>query len=163
MESGASDEVHCGEGATIPDAEGPVLLVHRTDCDWWWQPGVGDGVQRDPPDGVIRKVWEETGFVVTVERLAGVYSWAPRKDELIFSFVCHITAGERWTSDETDDVRFFFPDELPANTFPEHVHRLCDALAGDPKMLLKVAQGPSSRDVARSSIAPEAADTRSSG
>jgi hypothetical protein len=92
-----------GVFATILDADGRVLLVHRTDCDWWCQPG-----------------------------------------------------GERQTSEETDDVRFFFPDELPANTFPEHVHRLRDALAGEPQTLLKVAQGPSSRDVARGSVVPEA-------
>ena len=65
---------------------------------------------------------------MAVERLVGVYSWAPRKDEVIFSFVCRITGGASATSEESDDVRFFAPDELPANTFPEHVHRLRDAL-----------------------------------
>ena len=145
-----------GVFATILDVAGQVLLVHRTDCDWWCQPGGGMESGETPWDSVIREVWEETGFVVAVERLAGVYSWAPRKDELIFSFVCRITGGERQTSDETDDVCFFFPDELPTNTFPEHVHRLRDAPAGEPQTLLKVAQGPSSRDVARGSVSPEA-------
>ena len=74
---------------------------------------VGDGVQRDHLGRCNPEVWEETGFVVAVERLAGVYSWAPRKDELIFSFVCRITGGERQTSDETDDVRFFLPASSP--------------------------------------------------
>ena len=46
-------------------------------------------------------------------------------------------------------MRFFAPDDLPANTFPEHVHRLRDALVAQPETLLKVAQGPSSREVAR--------------
>jgi 8-oxo-dGTP diphosphatase len=109
-----------------------------------------------PWDGVMREVREETGFVVAVERLVGVYSWAPRKDEVIFSFVCRITGGASATSDESDDVRFFAPDELPANTFPEHVHRLRDALSVQPEALLKMAQGPSSREVARGRAAPEA-------
>jgi 8-oxo-dGTP diphosphatase len=142
--------------ATILDAEGLVLLVHRTDCDCWCQLGGGMESGETPWDGVIREVWEETGFAVAVEQLAGVYSWAPRKDELIFSFVCRITGGERQTSDETDDVCFFFQNELPENTFPEYVHCLHDALAGGRQTLLKVAQGPSSRDVARGSVAPEA-------
>ena len=46
-------------------------------------------------------------------------------------------------------MRFFALDSLPANTFPEHVHRIRDALRGEPHALLKVAEGPSSRDVAR--------------
>jgi 8-oxo-dGTP diphosphatase len=149
-------KVSVGVFATILDAAGRVLLVHRTDCDWWCQPGGGMESGETPWDGVVREAREETGFDVAVERLVGVYSWAPRKDEVIFSFVCHITGGASTTSDESDEVRFFAPDELPANTFPEHVHRLRDALVAQPEALLTVAQGPSSREVARGRAAPEA-------
>ncbi len=143
-----------GVFATVLDDAGRVLLVHRTDCDWWCQPGGGMESGETPWEGVIRETREETGFVVTVERLAGVYSWAPREDEVIFGFVCRIGGGERATSDESDDVRFFAPEDLPANTFPEHVHRIRDALQGELRTLLKVAEGPSSRDVARGNVAP---------
>ncbi len=143
-----------GVFATVLDATGQILLVHRTDCDWWCQPGGGMETGETPWDGVIRETREETGFEVTVERLAGVYSWAPRKDEVIFSFLCRPVGGERTTSDESDDVRFFPPEDLPANTFPEHVHRIRDALAGEREPLLKRAQGPSSRDVARGEAVP---------
>jgi 8-oxo-dGTP diphosphatase len=149
-------KVTVGVFATMVDGAGQVLLIHRTDCDWWCQPGGGMESGETPWDGVIREVREETGFEVVVERLVGVYSWAPRKDEVIFSFVCRITGGALATSEESDDVRFFAPDELPANTFPEHVHRLRDALVAQPETLLKVAQGPSSREVARGRAAPEA-------
>lgn len=141
-----------GVFATVLDDAGRVLLVHRTDCDWWCQPGGGMESGETPWEGVIRETREETGFDVAVERLAGVYSWAPRQDEVMFGFVCRIIGGERATSDESDDVRFFLSDELPANTFPEHVHRIRDALWGAPWTLLKVAEGPSSRDVARGEI-----------
>jgi hypothetical protein len=63
--------------------------------------------------------------------------------------VRRLTGGAPATSEESDDVRFFAPDELPANTFPAQVHRLHDALLAPPKTLLTVAQGPSSREVAR--------------
>jgi ADP-ribose pyrophosphatase YjhB (NUDIX family) len=79
-------KVTVGVFATILDAAGRVLLVHRTDCDWWRQPGGGMESGETPWDGVMREVREETGFDVAVERLVGVYSWAPRKDEVIFSF-----------------------------------------------------------------------------
>lgn len=140
-----------GVFATITDGEGRVLLVHRTDCDWWCQPGGGLERGETPWEGVAREVREETGFDVAVERLAGVYSWAPRKDEIIFGFVCRVTGGALATSDESDAVRFFAPDALPANTFPEHVHRIRDALRDEPRTLLKTAEGPSSRDVAHNS------------
>ena len=143
-----------GVFATVLDGAGRVLLVHRTDCDWWCQPGGGMEAGETPWAGVIRETREETGFEVAVERLAGVYSWAPRKDEVIFGFVCRVAGGERATSDESDDVRFFAPDRLPANTFPEHIHRIHDALRGEARTLLKVAEGPSSRDVARGKIIP---------
>ncbi len=88
-------KISVGVFATILDTVGRVLLVHRTDCDWWCQPGGGMESGETPWDGVIREVREETGFTVVVERLVGVYSWAPRKDEVIFSFVCRITGGRR--------------------------------------------------------------------
>jgi ADP-ribose pyrophosphatase YjhB (NUDIX family) len=137
-----------GVFATVLDDAGRVLLVHRTDCDWWCQPGGGMETGETPWAGVIRETREETGFEVVVERLVGVYSWAPRTDEVIFSFTCRIVGGERATSDETDDVRFFASGDLPANTFPEHVRRIRDALRGGPRTLLEVCKGPSSRDIA---------------
>ncbi len=142
-----------GVFATVLDDAGRVLLVHRTDCDWWCQPGGGMEPRETPWEGVIRETREETGFDVAVERLVGVYSWAPHEDEVIFGFVCRVAGGERATSDESDDVRFFAPDDLPANTFPEHVYRIRDALRGEPRTLLKAAEGPSSRDVARGKVA----------
>jgi hypothetical protein len=60
------------------------------------------------------------------------------------------------TSDESDEGRFFAPDELPATTFPEQVHRLRDALLAQPEALLQVAQRPSSREVAQDRASPEA-------
>jgi ADP-ribose pyrophosphatase YjhB (NUDIX family) len=141
-------KVTVGVFATILDGAGRALLIHRTDCDWWRQSGGGMESGETPWDGVIREARAETGFVVAVERLAGVYSWAPRKDEVIFSFACTITEGVLATSDESDD--------LPANTFPEHGHRLRDALVAQPETLLKVAQRLSSHAVARGRAAPEA-------
>ncbi len=66
-----------------------------------------------------------------------------------------MTGGALATSDESDAVRYFVPDALPPNTFPEHVHRIRDALRGEPRTLLKAAEGPSSRVVARGGGAGE--------
>jgi 8-oxo-dGTP diphosphatase len=143
-----------GVFATVLDEMGRVLLIHRTDCDWWCQPGGGMESGETPWEGVIRETLEETGYTVAVERLVGVYSWAPLEDEVIFGFVCRVTGGERATSEESDDVRFFAPDDLPSNTFPERVHRIRDALLSAQRALLKAAEGPSSRAIARGEITP---------
>jgi ADP-ribose pyrophosphatase YjhB (NUDIX family) len=65
-------KVSVGVCATIRDAAGRALLIHRTDCDWWGQPGGGMESGETPWDGVMREVREETGFEVAVERLVGV-------------------------------------------------------------------------------------------
>lgn len=133
-----------GVFATIRDERGRVLLCHRTDCDWWNQPGGGLEGSETPWQGVVREAREECGLEVVVERLAGVYSWAPKKNEIIFSFVCRVTGGTLGTSDEADDVDYFSPDAFPPNTFPEHVSRIRDALRDDPGAMLRVPIGPSS-------------------
>lgn len=133
-----------GVFATIRDERGRVLLCHRTDCDWWNQPGGGLEGSETPWQGVVREAREECGLEVVVERLAGVYSWAPKKDEIIFSFVCRVTGGTLGTSDEAGDVDYFSPDAFPPNTFPEHVSRIRDALRDDPGAMLRVPIGPSS-------------------
>ncbi|MFI5273603.1 MAG: NUDIX hydrolase [Ktedonobacterales bacterium] len=140
--------ISVGVFATVLDERGHVLLVHRTDCDWWCQPGGGMESGETPWEGVAREVREETGLEVETLRLAGVYSWAPAEDEIIFSFVCRPTGGAFATSDESDDVRYFAPNAFPANTFPEHVHRVRDALRGESTTLLRRAEGPSSRAIA---------------
>jgi len=138
-----------GVFATIRDERGCVLLCHRTDCDWWNQPGGGLESGETPWQGVVREVREECGLEVVVERLAGVYSWAPEEDEIIFSFVCRVTDGTLLgTSDEADDARYFSPDAFPPNTFPEHVSRIRDALRDEPAAVLRVPTGPSSREIA---------------
>ena len=144
-----------GVFATVLDEAGQVLLVHRTDCNWWCQPGGGMEAGETPWEGVVRETREETGLEVAVKRLVGVYSWAPRRDEVIFGFLCRVVNGQRMTSDESDDVRFFAPYNLPVNTSTEHVHRIRDALHGEQQALLKVAEGPSSRDVARGIVTPQ--------
>jgi ADP-ribose pyrophosphatase YjhB (NUDIX family) len=144
-----------GVFATVVDDAGRVLLGHRRDCDFWGQPGGGWESGETPWAGVVREVREvreETGLAVVVERLVGVYGW-PATDELIFSFVCRVAGGTLATSDETSAVHFFAPEALPANTFAEHIERICDALAPAPGPYLRVPSGPSAGEEARAADA----------
>lgn len=134
-----------GVFATIQDEQGRVLLAQRRDSDHWGQPGGGLEASEAPWQGVAREVREETGLEVTVERLAGIYSW-PYLDEIIFSFVCRATGGTLATSDETRAVRYFSLDALPATLFREHAERIHDALQPAGAALLRVLTGPSAED-----------------
>lgn len=134
-----------GVFATILDDQGWILLGHRRDGDFWGQPGGRLEAGEPPWLGVVREVKEETGLEVEVERLVGVYSW-PALDEIIFSFVCRVTGGALATSDETRAVRYFSLDQLPPNTFAEHVMRIHDALDDPTRPHLRTLNGPSAAD-----------------
>jgi len=58
--------------------QGQVLLARWVPPDGttrlWTMPGGGLDHGEDPVDGVIREVWEETGYRVEVERLLGIDS-----------------------------------------------------------------------------------------
>ena len=136
-----------GVFATVLNDQGQVLLCHRTDCDYWNQPGGGLESGEAPWEGVVREVREESGLAVEVTKLVGVYSWAGKKDEIIFSFLCRVVSGTLATSDESDAVRWFAPDAFPPNTFPEHVNRIRDALHGATETLLCIPIGPTAEEV----------------
>lgn len=136
-----------GVFATVRDEAGRVLLCHRTDCDFWNQPGGGLESGEAPWEGLVREVREECGLEVEVVRLAGAYSWARKKDEIIFSFVCRTVGGTLGTSDEADGVAFFDPEALPDNTFPEHANRIRDTLRTSPTTLLVIPLGPTAEEV----------------
>jgi hypothetical protein len=95
-----------------------------------------------PWDGVLR---EETGLVVAIERLAGIYS-KPDQAELVFSFVCTIRDGIPTITDEADEIAYLPLDEIPRNTLIKQVERIHDALGADSGPHLKVQPGRSSRD-----------------
>jgi hypothetical protein len=60
--------------AIVPDEQGAILLVHKTDNDLWALPGGGMDVGESMADAVVREVKEETGIDVEVTGLVGIYS-----------------------------------------------------------------------------------------
>jgi ADP-ribose pyrophosphatase YjhB (NUDIX family) len=141
-----------GAYGVIFDEVGRALFCHRRDCDFWNLPGGGVESGEAPWQAVFRKVREEAGLEVEVVRLAGLYCWTAI-DEVIYSFVCHVTGGARIThsdeTDETDDARYFALDALPASTFLEHAARAHDAALGQPPTILRIPIGPIGGDQVR--------------
>jgi 8-oxo-dGTP pyrophosphatase MutT (NUDIX family) len=57
----------------VRDGAGRVLLVQQRDDARWSTPGGAIEPNETPADAVVREVWEETGLLVTPQRVLGVY------------------------------------------------------------------------------------------
>ena len=129
-----------GASAIAWDEAGRVLLIRRSDNGRWALPG---GIMEPGEwiaDCVVREVREETGVEVEPVRLVGIYSDPARGhivldngDELyvvIIAFECRVVGGTpRPDGDESLEVAYFSPDDLPPSVAPWHRIRVEDALA----------------------------------
>ena len=118
----------------IENDDGAVLLQLRTDDGRWVFPGGAIDPGESPATGVVREVFEETGLLVTPKRIVGVYGGAenvlvyPNQDKAAMvniSFACEVIGGElQVDGDESADLRYFMPDDLPPGFDPRHYSRL---------------------------------------
>ncbi len=125
--------------------QGRVLLALRRDIDWWNLPGGGMELGETVEEATCREVLEETGLLVEVERLVGVYS-KPQKQEVVLTFRCQITGGQLISTAESRECRFFQPDNLPMNTLPKHRQRIEDALLNQPQAVIRDQRSSSEED-----------------
>ena len=131
--------VRLGVAVIIRDDEGQILLERRSDCGWWGMPGGRVEAGETVEQAAIREVFEETGLTVRITGFVGMYS---EPDGRIVTFpdnVVHlvdaavtaeIVSGELTKSSESEELRFFLPQELPAEIVPPVRRLLADALAG---------------------------------
>lgn len=142
----ASDALHTiGAFAVILDADDQVLLSHRRDSNLWNLPGGRVQVDELPNDAAVREVREETGLLVEVRRLVGVYGRNDQRADLVFTFECEITGGELVATDEADRHQWYHLDQLPANTIPKQVARIRDAIARRPMPVFRTLHEPSGK------------------
>jgi ADP-ribose pyrophosphatase YjhB (NUDIX family) len=137
-----------GVNAVIFGEPGRVLLERRSDNGFWGLPGGGVDIAESVEDAVIREAFEETGLLVTVERLTGIYS-DPRYQTITsypdgglvhyvtMVFACRRTDGELRISEESTDIGYFDVDAMPKDTLASHTERIRDALADRATPVLK--------------------------
>lgn len=99
--------------------EGAVLLVRERRDGLWTLPGGWADAGESPSVAAAREVLEESGYEVRITRLVAVYDRDrhahPPLAYAVYKvfFEAEIRGGRATTSDETDAVAFFGPNELP--------------------------------------------------
>jgi ADP-ribose pyrophosphatase YjhB (NUDIX family) len=120
-------------GAAFVD--GRVLMVRELSDGLWTLPGGWADVNQSAAECVVREIWEESGFHAQALKLAAVHDYRkgghpPRALHYVYKmyFICEITGGVATPSNETSEVAFFAPDELPpmslGRTLPQQVKRM---------------------------------------
>ena len=119
------------------DERDRVLLVRHVEGDDWTTPGGMIEPYELPADAAVRETWEETGLVVELTRLVGVFggplctSTYANGDRL--SWVSTVFEGRRIGGElrpdgvETLDVRFFAADEARRLRCKPHVPMVLEA------------------------------------
>lgn len=122
-----------GVFAALFNEHGHILCVKRNYRDFKWTlPGGGLEHGEDPLTGVVREVYEETGYHITPGELIGVYSF-PAKNDIVLFFATTMTGHDAtWTlpTGELSAISFFAPDALPEEFSPGARQRVMDAAAG---------------------------------
>jgi ADP-ribose pyrophosphatase YjhB (NUDIX family) len=112
---------------------GQVLLTRREDFRVWCLPGGAVDSGESVAEAAVREVREETGLVVQLTRLVGIYSrptFPPEgSHEVLFSAV-PVGGSLQPAQGESLDVRFFDPSDLPDLLFWWHRRQIRDALSG---------------------------------
>ena len=126
--------------AAIFDSSGQrLLLTRRADNGEWCLPGGHMEPGESAAEASAREVEEETGLIVCVGRLIGVYASPHRIAEypdgnryqsVVLNFEAEPIGGELGTSDETTEVGYFSFEEMKTMGIPEHQYiRITDAFA----------------------------------
>ena len=126
----------------VTDDQGRILLIHRTDNDNWAVPGGAMDLGESLPDTAVRETLEETGIHVEVTGLVGIYtdpkhvilytSNGEARQEFSVVFTARPVGGEPKTSDESREVRWMAPEDIPGLTMdPSMRTRVMHHLSGD--------------------------------
>ena len=120
------------------DAGQKVLLTQRTDNGRWCLPGG----RLDPGESVeeccVREVLEETGLIVEVQKMVGVYSnphmlieYTDNSVQILgLCFEVVVTGGALRLSDETTAYGYFSLEEMEnIDVMENHHERIVDAMA----------------------------------
>jgi 8-oxo-dGTP pyrophosphatase MutT (NUDIX family) len=113
--------------AVILGDEG-VLLAVRGDLRGWELPGGNANPGESDEAALLREVREETGLEVAVTGPVGDYVRSGFRPHTARVSACRVLGGTLTPSDETPELRWFAPGDLPDTLFPWYRAPIRDAL-----------------------------------
>jgi mutator protein MutT len=122
----------------VINSNGEVLTIRRSDNDHWEAPGGVLEIAETFEEGVRREVSEETGVVVQVERLTGVYKHMSRGIVALVFRCVPVTETPHATA-EAREVRWMTRDEVRTAMDPAFAIRVLDAF--ESKVCVRVHDG----------------------
>ncbi|TCJ35896.1 NUDIX hydrolase [Parafrankia sp. BMG5.11] len=107
--------------AIVPDDQGRILLIRRTDNKYWAIPGGGVEAGESVSQATTREVEEETGIICEVTGVVGIYSNPGHvaayddgevRQQFSICFRTRMVGGVIRTSSESSEVRFVSAKEV---------------------------------------------------
>ena len=102
--------------STIPVTEdGRVVLLRRgiePGKGWWAQPGGFLEVDETVTEAAIRETFEETGLVVKLGEIIGLYTRLEAA-VVVLAFEAQVLSGEFRTNPEALEIEAFAPEDIP--------------------------------------------------
>jgi len=120
-----------GVFAAVFDQRDHVLCVKRAYGNQQWTlPGGRVEPGEAPDDALVREVEEETGFIIRITHLIGVYA-TPAKDDIVLCFRAEPLRRGCWqANEEIAQAEFFAQEALPHPLSPKARVRIHDAFEG---------------------------------
>lgn len=93
-------------GGFVTNSQGQVLLIKSPRYGDWEFPGEHVEEGETIPHALEREVLEETGIIVRVKSLVGIYSNLRKPSIVNMDFICEYVSGELTTSEESTQVEW---------------------------------------------------------
>lgn len=123
-----ANKVSVGVSVLVFNKSNQVLLTQRQDLGWWGFPGgkveEGETIEK----AALRETKEETGFLVKIQTLSGIYLRTNGGKNIVFVFTAKPAGGKLSLSSETKDLNWFSLEEAKKRLSPNLKQRLADAL-----------------------------------
>jgi ADP-ribose pyrophosphatase YjhB (NUDIX family) len=126
---------------------GKILLTRRTDNSLWCLPGGGMNPGENAAETCVREVFEETGLIVQVIHLIGVYSspdWlieypdGNRVQIVAMSFEVEVIGGKMNSTSEVSEFGYFsFAQIESLDLMQNHHQRIADAFASQKEAFVR--------------------------
>jgi 8-oxo-dGTP diphosphatase len=110
-------------GGLVTNSQGQVLLIKSPRYGDWEFPGGQVEEGETIPHALEREVFEETGIIVQLKSLVGIYSNIRTPSIVNMDFICEYVSGELTPSEESTQVEWVDSEEVLTRVKREAIYR----------------------------------------